>query len=156
MQVDEKTALPLWAIATTATVNLLLALIPLGSTTAFNAFTGLTVAGFYSSFIISASVMLHKRITTPASDILWGPFRLGAAGVPITIIAIAYSIVGMLFSFWPPTAHVSAKTWNWSFVVYWATIAVALVWWRIRARHYYTGPKIELSALQLAKLSSGV
>lgn len=131
-----------------------MALIPLGSTTAFNAFTGLTVAGFYSSFLISASVMLHKRLTTPESDILWGPFRLGKAGVPITIVAMAYSIVGILFSFWPPTATVTATTWNWSFVVYWATVLVALVWWWLRAKYYYTGPKMELSELQLAEFKS--
>ena len=148
---DSKTALPLWSIAVTATVNLLLALVPLGSTTAFNAFTGLTVAGFYSSFIISASVMLYKRLTTPRSDILWGPFRLGIAGVPITVIAIAYSVIGMFFSFWPPTASVTAATWNWSLVVYWGTMLMALLWWRIRARHYYTGPKIELDSLHLSK-----
>ena len=96
--------------------------------------------------------MLHKRLTTARQDILWGPFRLGAAGVPITVAAIGYSLVGIFFSFWPPTATVTAATWNWSFVVYWATIMAALLWWWLRARHYYTGPKIELNPLQLSKL----
>ena len=91
--------------------------------------------------------MLYKRLTTPASDILWGPFQLGRAGVPITILALAYSFVGWFFSFWPPVAAVDASTFNWSFVVYWSVVLVALTWWGLRARHYYTGPKIELEAL---------
>ena len=153
VQVNRRSALPLWSITATTAVNLLLALIVLGSQAAFNAFTGLTVAGFYSSFAISASVMLHKRLTNHTQDILRGPFRLSAAlGCPITIAAIGYSVIGIFFSFWPPTATVTAATWNWSFVVYWGTIMVVLLWWWLRARDYYTGPKIELDPLQLSKL----
>ena len=74
--VSQRSALPLHAIGLTATINCLIALISLGSEAAFNAFTGLTIAGFYSSFMIAGSVMLYKRLTTPAEDIMWGPFRL--------------------------------------------------------------------------------
>ena len=147
LQVEPKTALPIWSISISALLNLLLALINIGSTAAFNAFTGLTVAGFYTVFILSASVMLHKRLTTPASQILWGPFRLHRAGVPLTIIALAFSVVGWFFSFWPPTAAVTVTTFNWSLVVYLCTIVLAMVWWAVYARRIYTGPKIELGRI---------
>jgi len=150
-KVDPKTQLPLWSIGISAFLNLVFVLIALGSTAAFNAFTGLTIAGFYSGFIIAASVMLYKRLTTPSSDILWGPFKLGKAGVPITIFAICYSFIGWLFSFYPPVAEVSVTTWNWSMVVYWCVIFIALLWWVLRARHYYTGPRIELRDLPHSK-----
>lgn len=118
-------------------ISLLLALIGLGSRAAFNALSGLTVAGFYSAFIVSASVMLYRRLTTPACDIAWGPFRLRTAGVPITIIALLYSFIGWFFSFWPPVSAVNVRTFNWSLVVYFGTMFSAMGWWAFKARHAY-------------------
>ncbi|KAI9843956.1 MAG: hypothetical protein M1837_005997 [Sclerophora amabilis] len=143
-RVEPRTALPLWSIGVAALVDLLLALINIGSTVAFNAFSGLTIAGFYSSFIISAAVMLQRRLTTPSSDIRWGPFQLGRAGVPVTVLALCFSVVGWIFSFWPPTAMVTKRTFNWSIVVYFGTLFIAMIWWVVHARHTYTGPKAEL------------
>ena len=137
-------ALPIWSIMVTVVINLLLALINIGSNVVFNAFTGLTVAGFYSSFTIAAVVMLWKRLRTPASEFRWGPFKLGCFGVPITIISIAYSIVGWFWSFWPPDATVTVETMNWSVTVYVGVIVLSLMYWLLYARHVYTGPIIEL------------
>ena len=92
--------------------------------------------------------MMYKRVTTPASDILWGPFQLGRAGVHVTAVALVFSFIGLIFSFWPTNGDTDALTFNWSFVVYWSVLLVAVFWWFLRARHYYTGPKIELDALQ--------
>ena len=87
--------------------------------------------------------MLYKRLTTKSSDFLWGPFHLGRAGVPLSINALAYSVVGWIFSFWPPTAVLTVATFNWSIVVYFGIIVLAVVWWAVSARYTYTGPKIE-------------
>ena len=88
--------------------------------------------------------MLHKRLSTDPSELLWGPFRLGRAGVPLTVTALLYSLVGWIFSFWPPTADVTLQTFNWSLVVYTSVIILAMLWWIVYARHTYTGPRIEL------------
>ena len=87
--------------------------------------------------------MLYKRLTVDNAGFLWGPFRLGRAGVPLTIIALMYSLVGWSFSFWPPTAAVTVKTFNWSLVVYMSVVTLAILWWVAYARHTYTGPRIE-------------
>jgi choline transport protein len=110
----------------------------------FNALTGLTVAGFYSGVMVAGSVMLYRRLTTPSEDIAWGPFRLGKAGVPLTIVALVYSFIGWFFSFWPPVAHVTVETFNWSLAVYFGVMFLAMGWWAISARKTYKGPKIEL------------
>ena len=146
-QVDPRTSLPVWSIVVSVVINLLLTLINIGSNVVFNALTGLTVAGIYSSFTVAASVMLWKRLTTPASEIRWGPFKLGRLGVPITLISIAYSLVGWFFSFWPPTATVTVKTMNWSVTVYVGVLAASMIYWLIHARHVYTGPIIEVDSL---------
>ncbi|KAF2743337.1 amino acid transporter [Sporormia fimetaria CBS 119925] len=143
-RIERHTALPLYSIGITALISILLSLIALGSTTAFSALTGLTVAGFYSAFMVSACVMLWRRLVTPADQIAWGPFRLGRFGVPITVLALVYSFIGWFFSFWPPVAEVEVKTFNWSTVVYFGVMGLSMVYYAVRARKTYTGPKMEI------------
>jgi choline transport protein len=77
------------------TITVLLALIDLGSTTALNAVLSLVVAGLYSSFLVAGSVLLLKRLTTPYKDIRWGPFALGLFGLPLNILAVAWTMIGI-------------------------------------------------------------
>ena len=147
-RVEPKTRLPIWAIGMTVVVNLLLSLIHIGSTVAFNAFLSLAIAGFYSSFLISATVMLRYRLRTPASMIPWGPFRMGRLGTPITLFSIAYSAQGMFFSFWPPKSQVTLESMNWSVVVFVGVIALSLVFWLFHGRKVYKGPIVEITLRQ--------
>ncbi|MCJ1426816.1 hypothetical protein MMC29_004719, partial [Sticta canariensis] len=117
-KVEPRTALPLYSIGLSTIISLLLALINIASATAFNALTSLVIASFYSSFAISAAVLLHKRLTTPPEQMFYGPFKLGRAGIPIIILSLAYSAIGIFFSFWPASSTVTAKTMNWSVLVF--------------------------------------
>ena len=145
VQIHQKTALPLVSITVCVVINVLFAFINIGSTAAFNAFTSLTVAAFYSSFIIAASVMLYRRLTRSTSSLRWGPFRMGRSGTPVLIFSIAYSLVAWLFSFWPQNSAVTPQNMNWSVVVYAGVLVFALVYWFVTARHVYTGPIVEVS-----------
>jgi hypothetical protein len=88
--------------------------------------------------------MLYRRLTTSDADIAWGPFRLGKAGVPLTIFALVYSFIGWFFSFWPPVGELTTQTFNWSLAVYFGVMFLAMGWWALFARRTYTGPKMEL------------
>ncbi|KAF2008733.1 amino acid transporter [Aaosphaeria arxii CBS 175.79] len=143
-RVRHHTSLPIFAISITAFISLSLALVNLGSVVTFNALTGLTVAGFYSAFMVAGGVMLYRRLTTASVDMAWGPFCMGRLGVPITIFAMIYSFIGWFFSFWPPVANLSASTFNWSLAVYFGVLFIAIAWWGLRARKTYKGPKVEI------------
>ena len=144
LQVEPRTSMPIWSIVCSTIISLLLALINIGSSVAFNAFTGLVIAGFYSSFVIAASVILLRRLTRKDIPIRWGPFRLGRAGIPVNVIAIAYSIVGIFFSFWPPGVDPTATTMNWSVAVYGGVLLFSLGFWAVHGRKVYTGPIVEV------------
>lgn len=88
--------------------------------------------------------MLHKRLTTPDSELPWGPFRLGRAGIPITIVAIAYSILGAFFSMWPTTVKPNAESMNYCVLVFGAVMVFSLVFWLIYGRKHYKGPILEI------------
>jgi len=126
------------------TISLILALINIGSTTAFNAFISLVIAAFYSTFLLAACALLHKRLTTPHSQVRWGPFALGRLGVPINIVAILYTILGIFFSFWPPSPEVTAQTMNWSVAVYGGVLILSVVFWFAHGKKVYTGPIVEV------------
>lgn len=132
---------------------MLFALIGLGSDAAFNALTGLTVASFYTGFIVCAILMLYRHFTVPVMP--WGPFRLGVTRVPVAILSLAYSIVGILFCFWPPVAAVTVENFNWSLVVFVGVVSISIFWWVLVARKTYQGPKMEISSERWMELFAG-
>ena len=142
-QIDTRTRLPSWAIAVTVVISLLLALINIGSSEAFLAFISLLVAAYFSSFLLAAGVMLYRRLTMPDSSFIWGPFRLGRAGVPITIVAMLYTVFGIFFSFWPPNITVTAANLNYSPVIFGSALIFSLGFWVLHGRKVYTGPVME-------------
>ena len=146
-RVHKGTMLPLYAIATTTIVSLLLALINIGSSVGFGAFLSLIVASYYSSFILAAAVMLNKRLTTPKEEIPWGPFKLGRFGVFVTIVAIAFSIIGGFFSMWPTMVDPSLEAMNYCVLVYGGALILAGSFWVFYGRKTYTGPVIEIENL---------
>lgn len=119
---------------------MLMALINIASSEAFGAFLSLLVMGYYSSFILATSVMLHKRLTTPDSSLPWGPFKLGRAGVPVTVVAITFSVFGAFFSVWPSTAKPDAQSMNYGILVFGVVVIFSLLFWFFYGRKYYQGP----------------
>ena len=143
-RVDTRTRLPLHAIGVTCVINVCLSLINIGSTQAFQAFISLLIASYYSAFLIAAGVMLRKRLTGEDKTLPWGPFRLGKAGIPITVVAMLYTIIGTFFSFWPFTPDVDAKIMNYSSLLYGSAMIFSVGFYFLRARKTYTGPVYEL------------
>ena len=144
-KIEPRTALPLPCIGLSTAISFLLALIDIGSSTAFTALTSLVISAFYTTYLISCGVLLHKRLTTPEGKMKYGPFSMGRLGVPITILVMAYSVLGIFFSFWPPTQEVTAGTMNWSVAVFGGAVLFSLSFWGIHGRKVYTGPINEVA-----------
>ncbi|KAF2471005.1 putative amino acid permease [Lindgomyces ingoldianus] len=140
-KVDGRWAIPLWSIALTALINSLLALINIGSTVAFNAIVSLVVAGLFSSYVITISLMIRKRLT--GEDIPFGPWNMGRCGLVVNVYALLYTIIVTFFSFFPPATPVTAMTMNWSCVVYGGTVIFGLIFWVTRGRHQWQGPLMD-------------
>lgn len=143
-KVQPRTNLPIYTIGLSTVISLLLALINIGSTTAFNALTSLVIAAYFSTFVVAAGVLLQKRLTTAPEDMNYGPFHLGRFGVPIIVLAIAYSMIGIFFSFWPPEPSPNAESMNWSIAVFGGTLVLSMVFWLVHGRKVYEGPLEEI------------
>lgn len=147
LQVHLKTALPLYSILVSTVISLLLALINIGSTTAFTALMSVTCSAFYFSYLIPISLLVFKRLRNdPVKDnIRWGPWHMGRIFGPIVNVgAIIYTIITFFFSFWPATAQVTAANMNWSCLIFGATILLSIGFYFAYGKHTFKWPVVDI------------
>ncbi|KAL0572661.1 hypothetical protein V5O48_009302 [Marasmius crinis-equi] len=138
--VHARTQTPLNAYLLSTLVQLLLGLIYLGSSTAFNAFVGVAVMclGASNAMAIAVSLANGRR------DVRDSPFSLGkygkGLGVSLNVVAvlwIAFEIV--LFSM-PAVRPVTKSTMNYASVVFVGFGVISAIWYMISGRYHYKGP----------------
>jgi choline transport protein len=145
-QVDTRTALPLYSILVSTVVSLLLALINIGSTAAFNAIMSINVAAFFSSYVIPIALLLHKRLRNdPEKDNLrWGPWHMGPILGPfVNVIGLAYTAITMFFSFFPSDYNPTLINMNWSCVLFGASIIFSVGFYIFWGKHSYKWPIVD-------------
>ena len=142
-------------------VSVLIGLINLGSTTAFNDVVSLGVSGLYASYVITEALLLYRRVTgairspndAPADgstvgekkgELVWGPFHVpGIFGTIVNIIAVLFGIIIFFFSCWPVSSTVTPATMNYSSLMTGSVVIAAVVYYVVWARHTYEGPQFE-------------
>lgn len=138
-QVDSRFGIPVRAILWSAFLIMLLGLINLGSTTAFNAMVSLALLGQYTSYVLPTIFILARRIK-PGKNIPWGPWTLGKWGIPINVFTIAFSFLTIAFNVLPPFFPVTAMNMNYAGVVFGAALIVCAILWLLRGKKHYAGP----------------
>ncbi|OJJ45843.1 hypothetical protein ASPZODRAFT_133711 [Penicilliopsis zonata CBS 506.65] len=153
-------AVPHWAIIVVTVAAVLLALIILGSAAVLNDVISLAVSALYSSYLISAALLLWRRcvgsirlasevsattiLNTTGTPLAWGPFRVpGVLGIAVNIFTVAYLAIGVFFSFWPMLLHPDASTMNWAVVGTVGTSLICTIYYMVWGRAEYTGPVVE-------------
>ncbi len=141
-------------------ISVLLSLIVLGSSKAFNDLVGLTVAALNSSYLIASGFLLYRRCTggirprhesLPGKDsdyaeLVFGPWYIpGIYGVVVNAFACLYSIVLVFFCMWPSELPVTAENMNYTALVTGAVIAFSIGYYIFWARRIYTGPIVEVN-----------
>lgn len=136
--VGTTTKIPFWSVVFCTCVTMIICLINIFSTVAFNAIVSLTIAGLFISYLIPVSLIAYKRAT--GQHIKWGPWRLGAAGLPINVLSMVYLSITIVFSFFAPETPVTLESMNWSCLVFGGFVVIGLVYWVARGRKVYHGP----------------
>lgn len=145
-QVEHRTKIPLYSIGLSTILSLLLALINIGSTEAFNAIVSLVIAGFLGSCILPIGLLLLKRLR--GDDIAFGPWKLGKLGIVANGFALTWTVIALFFSFWPGAINPKAQTMNWACLLYGATMIFGVVFYLLHGRHQYKGPVMETSVVE--------
>ena len=139
--VSPRFKIPLRSLFLVTTITVLIALINIGSSAAFNAVLSLDTLALYISYLVPVLFMLIKRIRAP-SDIRWGPFTLGRFGIPINFFAILYGTYITIFLPWPETQPVTASSMNYGAPVFGIALIFAVIDWFFRGHKKWNGPTV--------------
>ncbi|KAF7446165.1 hypothetical protein PtrCC142_002276 [Pyrenophora tritici-repentis] len=173
--VSDRTSIPVYAVALTSIIASLLGLINIGSTTAFNGVISVAIAGLFSSYLLTSSLLLYRRCTgaiLPPSEAFdteapsttpdgmvratWGPWRIpGVWGIANNAFACSYLSFVFFFSFWPSFAKVTPANMNWAILVTGAIALLSAIYYAVWARKTYHGPVVEVDAVDAVERAGG-
>ena len=133
--------IPTNAVGLTCLISILLSLINLGSSVAFNAMISLQLVALLLTYLVSMSCVLYRRLYNPKSlpQCRWG---LGRFGVAINIAGLAYTVFAFFWCFWPNETPVEASTFNWSMVIFVGVTVASLVMYWVKGRATFDGPVV--------------
>ena len=128
------------------TMTVVLALINIGSTAAFNSIVGLLVAADFTSYGLSIFCIMLKRIR--GEELLPSRWSMGKLALPVNILAVAYIIFTMIMSFFPTSiVDLTPESMNWSVLVYFIVLGFALVMYFFHGQYVYKGPVVNVRKL---------
>jgi amino acid permease (GABA permease) len=146
-RINPRTRTPTNAIWLAAGGALLLGLPYLWNTTAYAAVTSIAVIGLYIAYVLPTLLRLMQ-----GDSFVRGPWHLGRWSRPIGIVAVVWvAFITILFML-PQVSPVTRKTFNYTPVAVLAVVGFAGIYWLVSARRWFTGPKVQGSAAELAAI----
>nr|POE51121.1 amino-acid permease 2 [Quercus suber] len=135
---NSKWQIPFNAVYTTSAVCIILGLINLGSTLAFNIVVSLSLLGLLSTYMISIGCVMWKRLKgDPLPPARWS---LGRWGIWINGFAFFYSAFIIVFSCFPSYLPVDLESANWAPVVWVGVIIFSIGLYVLYGQKHYTAP----------------
>lgn len=139
--VDDKQHIPIRALLLSTVLLMLLGLINIGSTTAFNALVSMSVVALYVSYLFPIVLMVWIRIRQ-SQQLNFGPFRLGRCGLTLNILAILFTIWVTIFLLFPSFQPVTPQDMNYSSLVLGAVLLFSIFWWFVHGKRNFLGPTV--------------
>lgn len=131
---------PVNAVTFTCIFSMVLSLINIGSTVAFNAMLSLSTVALMATYVICLGCVALRRLHgEPLPHARWS---LGRWGLPINCTALVYACWSFFWSFWPNSYHLTAQNFNWACVLFVGLMSLSVVLYYTRARHIYQGPVV--------------
>ncbi|KIK57874.1 hypothetical protein GYMLUDRAFT_45707 [Collybiopsis luxurians FD-317 M1] len=128
--------LPLAALLLSLTIQSLLGLIYLGSTTAFNSFVGIGVMSLQASFAMPITLsLLNGR-----KELDGARFSLGRWGTTLNLASVLWIAVQIVILSMPVTLPVTASTMNYASVIFVGFALFSGGYYLLRGRFQFRGP----------------
>lgn len=113
-------------------VQMLLSLIYLGSSSAFNAFVSVGVI----ALAVSYGIPIFLSVLTRRRGVKTAPWTLGeTVGWTANIVALVWIAFELVLFSMPPAIPVTASTANYAIVVFVGFMTISAVWYGVHARH---------------------
>jgi amino acid permease (GABA permease) len=146
-RVNKRTRTPTNAVWLGAGGAFVLGLPYLWNTTAYAAVTSIAVIGLYIAYVLPTFLRLRR-----GESFQRGPWHLGRWSRPIGTVAVAWVCVITVLFMLPQANPVTAKTFNYTPIAVLVVLGFAGIWWLVSARNWFTGPKVQGSAEELAAI----
>ncbi|KAL5117829.1 hypothetical protein ACEQ8H_004303 [Pleosporales sp. CAS-2024a] len=130
--------LPVNALLLVGTIVTCLSLIYIASATAFNALISLQALALHISYFFPILFILMRKLRGPPPP--YGPFKMGAAGVPVNLLALCYIVYVVLWMPFPQILPVTKDNMNYAGPIFGAVVLGALGHWFMRARKTFQLP----------------
>ena len=119
---------------------MLLGLINIGSSVAFNAIVSLVVSAYFGSYMIPIAIVIYKRITH--QPLQMGPWNLGKWGLAVNLFSMVWLSITWFFAFFPIAVPVVPSTMNWSSTLWGCLMIFGITWYFAYQRKRFNGPAI--------------
>ncbi|KAI4591724.1 hypothetical protein KJ359_012646 [Pestalotiopsis sp. 9143b] len=129
---------PTRALMLVGVVVVLLSLIYIGSVTAYNAIISLQTLGLYASYFLPIFFLLLRKIRGPVPP--YGPFSMGAWGVPVNVFALSYLLFVVTWIPFPSVLPVDSENMNYAGPIFGGIVLLALGDWFLNGRKRFEMP----------------
>jgi amino acid permease (GABA permease) len=146
-RVNKRTRTPTNAIWLAAAGALILGLPYLWNYTAYAAVTSIAVIGLYIAYVLPTFLRLRQ-----GDSFQRGPWHLGRWSKPIGIIAVTWVVIITVLFMLPQVSPITWATFNYAVVAVVAVLGFAGIYWLVSARNWFTGPRVQGSAEELAAI----
>jgi choline transport protein len=133
--------IPLNTVVLSLGVTILLAAINVGSKAAFSTILSLCISSIFTGYVISVGCVLFRRLQ--GWRLPQHQWNLGVFAVPITFLALMYSIFVLATSFFPRArSNLAPDTMNWAIVIWGAVLVFATGFYAITGKYFYREGRI--------------
>lgn len=136
--VNKRLHIPVTSVIVSTMITVLLCLINIGSTAAFNAVASVMIAALFTTYILSIGAFVRARMLP--GGIPPARFSLGKFGLPINVFSVAYLIFAITFTFFPTANNPTPVDMNWSILVFGVVVIFACVQYFVHGRRVYQAP----------------
>ncbi|HVB43446.1 MAG TPA: amino acid permease [Streptosporangiaceae bacterium] len=146
-KVNHRTRTPTNAIWLAASFAFVLGLPYLKNYTAYAAVTSIAVIGLYIAYVLPTFLRLRQ-----GKSFQRGPWHLGRWSYVVGWVAVVWvAIITILFML-PQAAPINALTFNYAVVAVAVVLGFAGIYWLVSAKNWFTGPKVQGTAEELAAI----
>lgn len=133
---------PVNSILASMFVTVVLSLLNLGSSAAFNASVGLLSSAGAFSYMISIGCVLLRRLrrqTLPPTR-----FNMRRLAIPVNAVSVLFMAAIIVVVMFPVTNQPTPQTMNYGVVMFGGVAAIAIVYYAVHGRKVYIGPVMRL------------
>ncbi|KAJ6191028.1 hypothetical protein N7519_001049 [Penicillium mononematosum] len=144
--VNRSTQIPICSVLVSTIITVLLSLINIGSTAAFNAVASVMIAALFTTYILPIAAVIRVRFQP--GGIPPSRFSLGIFGLPVNVFSLAWLCFAIIFTFFPTANNPTLVDMNWSILVFGAVVIFAIALYIVHGRRVYRAPVTQVRKVE--------